>query len=381
MITNPTQLSDLLTRVEQLSRSTTRKKIITGFDGFIDRIKKPVSSRRGETIEWFQTLKDFSARIAEASGKSGQIELVTEKTKAGGNAPILAEILSRCNIDCLCIGAMGYPIVHEIFSGQDITYRLISILEPGKSDAIELSDGKIIFSDLSTFAHYNWNYVKRTAGLEILKREAEDADLFAFADWANLPHASDIWEGMLNDVLRSSARTDRLFLFDLCDPSRKTDQQVKKLLELISKFSDFGQVTLGLNENEMMRIHRQLFGSEATDVYSAAGRMFVNMSIQNLLVHPTDRCILIRKEGVSELTGHVVREPRVLTGGGDNLNGGYCLGWVHGFPAESCVLLGMAASGAYIRNGYAPGLNDLKAYLKLWIADTPSLTPKPTITV
>lgn len=366
MKTTPEQLSDLHNRLEILSRSEKKKKIITGFDGFIDRIKKPVNSRRGEAVEWFQTIKDFSSRIAEASGKSGQIELVTEKTKPGGNAPILADMLSRCNTDCLCIGAMGYPLLHEIFTGDQIGYRIISILQPGKSDAIELSDGKIIFSDLSTFDHYNWNYVKKFAGLEILRREAEDTHLFAFADWANLPSASDIWEGMLNDVIRTTGRSDYLFLFDLCDPSRKTDTQVKKLLELISRFSDFGQVALGLNENETLRIYRQLFGAEASDVYSAAGRIFGNMTIQNLLVHPIDRCIIIRKEGVTELTGHLIQEPRVLTGGGDNLNGGFCLGWVNDFPPESCVLLGMTASGAYIRNGYSPGLNDLKAYLKYW---------------
>lgn len=366
MNTTSAHLSDLLSRLEIISRESKRKKVITGFDGFIDRIKKPVRTRRGEEIEWFQTIKEFSARISEASGKSGQIELVTEKTKPGGNAPILAEILSRCNIDCLCIGAMGYPLIHEIFSGENIPYRIISILQPGKSDAIELTDGKIIFSDLSSFEHYNWNYVRRAAGLEVLKREAEDVHLFAFADWANLPHASDIWEGMLNDVIRSSGRTDYLFLFDICDPTRKTELQLKKLLELISRFSDFGQVTLGLNENETIRIYRQLFGSDASDVYAAAGRLFSNMTIAQLLVHPTDRCLIIRKEGVTELTGHLITEPRVLTGGGDNLNGGFCLGWVNGMPTESCVLLGMAASGAYIRNGYAPGLNDLKAYLKYW---------------
>jgi len=367
--TTSEQLADLLNRLEDIARNPTKKKVITGFDGFIDRIKKPVNTRRGEEIEWFQSIKDFSARIAEASGKSGQIELVTEKTKPGGNAPILADMLSRCNIDCLCIGAMGYPLVHEIFSGEQIGYRLISIRQPGKSDAIELSDGKIIFSDLSVFNHYDWNYVKRAAGLEVIRREAEDTNLFAFVDWANLPEASDIWGGMLNDVIRNSARTDRRFLFDLCDPSRKTELQVKKILELISKFSDFGEVTLGLNENEMLRVYRQLYGSEASDVHAAAGRLFGNMTITNLLIHPVDRCIIIRKQGVTELSGLVIKEPRVLTGGGDNLNGGFCLGWINGLPVESCVLLGMVASGAYIKNGYAPGINDLKAYLKSWIRD------------
>src|SRR5688572_28661871 len=50
-------------------------------------------------------------------------------------------------------------------------------------------------------------------------------------------------------------------------------------------------------------------------------------------------------------------KPKVLTGGGDNLNG-YCLGLLFGFSLQQCILLGMAVSGAYIQNGTSPDIKE-----------------------
>ena len=376
MTVTPELLNALVLRLEHLDQPQKKMKVITGFDGFIDRIKRPVSSRKGDQVEMFRTIGEFAQRLKEAAGKSCQIEMITQKAKAGGNAPILAETLSRAGVNCLCIGAMGYPDLHEVFTSPERTYQVMSLLKPGKSDAIEFEDGKIIFSDLSVFDHYNWKYVRMTAGIEVLRREADEADLFVFADWANLPHAADIWQGMLDDVIRPAGRTDRHFLFDLCDPTRKTDYQIKKVLDLISLFSDFGNVTLGLNENETLRIFEQLYGSGTVDVRLAGGRIFSNMTIETLVVHPTDRCILFGREGVTELPGYLVKEPRVLTGGGDNLNAGYCLGLLNGMEPVQAAVLGMASAAAYIRNGFAPGLHDISAYLKQW---SRSLEPQQVV--
>ena len=369
MNTTQEKLNSLLSDLEGLEQKKEKFHAIAGFDGFVDRIKRPVSSRAGVEVHWFHTMTEFAARINAAAGKSGQIEMITQKTKPGGNAPILADTLGHLGVDCLCIGAMGYPHIDSVFESDELTFRKLSLVNPGKSDAIEFDDGKIIFSELSVFDHYNWNHVKRTAGVERLKQAVTEAKLIAFVDWANLPYAADIWQGFLKDILMPNQFRDKLFLFDLCDPSRKTDDQVREVLELISSYSVHGQVTLGLNENEALRIFTSLYAAQVPDVRTAVGRLFNNMKVDYLLVHPVDRCIMCSREGVTEMEGHVVKDPAVLTGGGDNLNAGYCLGWLAGFSVEQRILLGMATSGAYVQRGYSPSLSDLKSYIKGWIRD------------
>jgi sugar/nucleoside kinase (ribokinase family) len=55
-----------------------------------------------------------------------------------------------------------------------------------------------------------------------------------------------------------------------------------------------------------------------------------------------------------------------LTGGGDNLNAGFCLGLLNNLSIEECMLAGMATSGAYVQNGFSPSMDDLIEYLKTY---------------
>jgi len=372
----------------RIMTGTKSKKVFVGFDGFVDKIKKAIKQRRDFSTSYFQTMKEFAERIAYASGKSGQIETEVQKIKFGGNAPIMANTLAQLGISSVCVGSLGYPARHPVFSKLDQNVDVISLLEPGLSDAIEFDDGKIIFSELKVFDEYDWKHITRTCSIELIKKSVNESALLAFVDWANLPHASNIWEGMLHDAIMPSSRKNFIFFFDLCDPSKKTAQQIDEVLDIISRFSVYGQVILGLNENETMKIWAALNGVDAEkrngkmlSVVEAGEWIYKTMNIDSLLVHPIDRTILFRKHATVEMPGRLVTVPKVLTGGGDNLNAGFCLGLLHGLPMQQCLLLGMAASGSYIENGTNPNLQDLISYIDTWIHDvqTPLSMANPPV--
>jgi len=347
------------------------KKVFVGFDGFVDKIKKVVRQSSDSESNYYATLVEFAGRIKDASGKSGQVELMTQKTKFGGNAPILCSGLGKLGIHSYCLGSLGYPKLHPLFYDLNKNCEAISVLDPGESDAIEFEDGKIILSELTVFDDYDWKHIVRTLGLAKIQKAIEHCELLAFVDWVNLPHSSDIWEGMLKDVIKPSGRRDFLFLFDLCDPSKKSTQEIDEILDVIGCFSSYGKVTLGLNENETLRIWSALNScvvkEELPSVKLAGDYLYKMMNIDCLLVHPVDRTIAFHQREIFEMTGRFVNKPKVLTGGGDNLNAGYCLGLLAGFTLPQCILLGMVASGAYIENGVSPDRNALIQYIDAWI--------------
>lgn len=365
-------LSSLQEDLKQLLKQPIDKKVFVGFDGFVDKIKKAVKERQNSKAIYFPTIRDFAARIARASGKSGQIQMDTQLIKLGGNAPILSNTLGKLGVKSYCVGSMGYPKKHSIFQGMNRNSELISVIDPGLSDAVEFSDGKIIFSELEVFDRYTWTYVKDTTGIDRLLKIASETSLFAFVDWANLPHATDIWDGFLHDVIRHAGRRDFYFFFDLCDPSKRTVQQIDEVLDVIGSFSSYGTVTLGLNENETLKIWAALNGFYLTNdvtvppFIEAGDFLYKFMSIDSLLVHPVDRCVLYRQREIIELKGRLVTTPKVLTGGGDNLNAGFCMGILAGMSLPECMLLGIAASGSYIENGISPDIPELVRYLDVW---------------
>jgi hypothetical protein len=368
-------LSQLSQTLAELNKNRSTLKAFVGFDGFVDYIKKAVKQRRGQETIYYETLTEFSERIRQATGKSGQVEMTTNKVKLGGNAPILSNALGKLGVANYCVGSLGYPKLHPVFLSMNERCKVISLQDPGESHAIEFSDGKLILSELSVFQGYNWNYINNSAEIHQIRRGFMDSNLIAFVDWANLSLASNIWDGVLHDIIKPSGKKDFTFFFDLCDPSKKTVQQIDELLDLISSFSPYGKVTLGLNENETIKIWCAIHGVDITkpsekakipSVREAGDGVFKAMSIDCLLVHPIDRAIAFRKKETIEFAGRLVPYPKVLTGGGDNLNAGYCLGLLHKLPTEQCVLLGVAASGAYIQNGESPDISAIIDYIDTW---------------
>lgn len=354
------------------------KKVFVGFDGFVDTIQKAVKQKQNFSTLYVPTISEFALQIKSAAGKSGQIELVTERVKVGGNAPILANTLGKLGIQSYCAGSLGYPERHPIFSELDSKCQVISLTNPGDSRAIEFQDGKIILSELSVFNTFNWDYIKKNHGIENLRKAIVDSSIVALVDWVNLPHSSELWEGVLDDIIKPSGRKDFTFLFDLCDPSKKTSEQIDEILDIISCFSPYGSVTLGLNENETIKIWCALHGKDAANpedcamiptVRDAGDALYKAINIDCLLVHPIDRTLVYRKHQTIELKGRLVPQPKVLTGGGDNLNAGYCLGVMKGLSIQHCMLLGMATSGAYIQNGESPDLASIVEYLDTWISE------------
>lgn len=362
-------LSQLEIKLMALQGQPIAKNAFVGFDGFVDSIRKAVRSRDGSGVHHYQTLVEFADRIKQASGRSGQIEMDVQCVKPGGNAPILSSALGNVKIPTTCAGSIDHPVFKTLAD----RCQTISILPPGESDAIEFEDGKIILSDLSTFAKYDWNYVKQAVGFENLKAIVTGSQMIALVDWANIAHAENIWEGLFEEIIKPSRRKDFMFFFDLCDPSKKSSTDINDILDVISDFSYCGTVTLGLNENEALAIWSALTGGVRRPSIEEAGKFIhYTMNINNLLIHPIDRTLVFTRNEMIELPGRLVTKPKIQTGGGDNLNAGFILGQMAGLSIEESMVLGMAASGFYIQEGKSADLAGLLEYIKTWKEEIPS---------
>jgi hypothetical protein len=386
-------ITSLIKALRNYEESGREFKALVGFDGYVDKIQKVVRSKSGTTSIYYDTITQIADHVATLAGVSGQIEIRNLELKLGGNAPIMANSLGALCIKNTCIGTMGYPDLNNVFEEMNANCEIISIAEPAQTNALEFNDGKIIFSEVSTFEQLTWTYVSAVAGIDNLTRWIYESQLIAFVDWANLNHCTDIWHGILEDIIvnlnpdpsekernafyfssknltkgDSNGMRHKNFFFDLCDPSKRSKEEILVALSVINRYKPYGRVTLGMNENEARKVYIALDGqnSESSDLQTITAYIFSKISVHQVLVHPTDRSIICNKNGVFEVKGRLVPEPRILTGGGDNLNAGFCLGLLMDLPIQQTMLLGMANSGAYITNGVSPEIGDLIHYLEVW---------------
>ena len=145
-------IDGLVARLRASRSRLAELKCLVGFDGYVDEIVRVVKNRPClDECTYFDTIGDFADHVKAASGKSADMEIVSQETRIGGNGPILANALARLGAPSICVGALGFPAIHPVFKGLVAGCTPIGIAEPGHTDAFEFNDGKLMFGNVSGF--------------------------------------------------------------------------------------------------------------------------------------------------------------------------------------------------------------------------------------
>lgn len=357
----------LLAGVERASRL----RAFVGMDGFVDEIIHVVDKRdNAEKFQRLRTITALSERLAGAAGRSTNVELVNQRTKLGGNGPIMANALARLGIKVTYVGALGYPHLHPVFTEFARRAEVHSIAEAGHTDALEFDDGKLLFGKTDHFKEITWENIQLRYGRDNFIVNYSTADFVGFVNWTMVPYMSELWESLLKEFCPTTTGTRRKIFFDLADPEKRSPADISRALELIVAFEKYFEVILGLNEKEAYEIGRVL-GLNTSD-NSREGLAALALDIQKrtpvnaLVVHPVSYALAVGDGIVSIVDGPFVEKPLITTGAGDHFNSGFCLGKLLGFENAACVLTGVTCSGYYVRNAQSPFIEDLAAMLRAW---------------
>jgi sugar/nucleoside kinase (ribokinase family) len=357
----------LLTQAEPASHL----RAFVGLDGFVDEIIHVVDKRESaEKFERLPTITKFSERLAAAAGKSTNIELVTRRTKLGGNGPIMANALARFGIKVVYVGALGYPVMHPVFTEFAHHAEVHSIAEPGHTDALEFEDGKLMLGKTAHFNEITWATVQARFSRDKFIDRFSTSDLVAFVNWTMIPYMSDIWAALLKEFCPSPTAKKRKIFFDLADPEKRTPKDIARALELIAGFERYFEVIFGMNEKEACEIGEVLGvdpGARSREALVNLGRnIHKKIGISTVVIHPVTYALAVSNGAASIVDGPYVQKPVITTGAGDHFNAGFCLGKLLGFDNEGSVQLGVATSGFYVRSAQSPGLMDLVEMLRNW---------------
>ena len=358
-------------RLLKLVEPASHLRAFLGVDGFVDEITHVVDKR--ESAEAFQrlaTMTKCAERIAAAAGKSTNIERVVERTKLGGNGPIMANALAQFGIRVTYVGALGYPVMHPVFTEFAQRAEVHSICEPGNTCALEFDDGKVMLTKTSHFSEITWQNIQARFSRDKFIENFSTAELVAFVNWTQIPYMSELWAALLREFCPSPTGSRRKIFFDLADPEKRTADDVRRAIQLISNFENYFEVLFGMNEKEACEVGAAL-GLKPRD-HSREGIAQLSRDIQKqtgvsaVVVHPVTYALAVSKGSVSLVDGPYVAKPVITTGAGDHFNAGFCLGKLLDFDNEGSVLLGVATSGYYVRYGQSPGIAELVQMLRDW---------------
>ncbi|OHE82836.1 MAG: hypothetical protein A2107_07710 [Verrucomicrobia bacterium GWF2_62_7] len=343
-----------------------------GFDGFVDEIIRVVDKRESlDKYTFVPTMTKLAEKVAGAAGKSTNMQLVVQMMKLGGNGPIMANALASMGLKVTYIGNLGYPNLHSVFEPMAKRAKVISIADPGHTDALEFEDGKIMLGKHETLGDVNWQNIVKRVGLPTLKKLLTGSSFVAYVNWTMLPHMSDIWRQILSKALpKAEPKHKPVVFFDLADPEKRTAADIRGALDLIQKFGRFYRVILGLNQKEAHEIGEVLginTDDESKDsIQELAEKIFTALKIERLVVHPTAYAVAVDAKGSALVDGPFCVKPLITTGAGDHFNAGFCLGNLLGFDKEMSLLVGVSTSGFYVRTGKSPAVADLVKFMRNW---------------
>ena len=352
--------------------------MIIGLDGFVDEIVHPVDKRQDyANYTRIRTIKEFGERISKAAGLSTNVEMVSVQTKLGGNGPILSNALLEYGVSLTYAGILGKPDIHPVFKPMvDKAKAVYSLGNPGFTDAAEFEDGKVMLGKHSSLGDITWDVFKDgLGGVEGIATLIKESNLFGMENWTMMPHMSDIWQGIVDEVfplLPAKQQSAPLAFFDLADPEKRTKEDIHRAMKLIGRFEEKFRTILGLNEKEVYEI-AEVFDIKISDtdpdkLKTAVMAVYKELGIYCLMVHPVrSACCAIDGE-YYYTDGPYCQKPVLTTGAGDNLNAGFCLGQALGLDPLSSLTLGVCTSGYYVRNAKSPTFDEAIDFAEKWAA-------------
>lgn len=362
------KITHLVDTIRNHGEKLKTKRVTAGFDGFVDTIVKLIKTKyeTGPPV-LFGKIGEFGRYILEKEGSSFSLELQELGSKLGGNMPIMANALGRLGINVSCIGALGYPQTHPVFKNLPVSCELHSFADPGTSTAYEFDDGKIMLAHMGTLNTTGWNEIKNIIGIDTLINLYKESDVLSMVNWSEIDASSDIWKGLLEDVLPhySSPATRQIAFFDLSDCSKRSSASIMEALDLLKAFTRYTKVVLGLNRNEARGIYEVLFEKEAEeDLIDMGKAIFDRLGIDTLLLHYATEAIAFHHDGACNSNSFFISSPAMSTGAGDNFNAGFCAAQLLELDMESSLIFANAVSGFYVKTGTSPRQEDTTGFLE-----------------
>jgi len=349
--------------------------MIIGLDGFVDEIIHVVDKRQDfQNYTRLSTIAAFGDRVSKAAGLSANFEFVPVQTKLGGNGPILSNALLEYGVSLTYVGSLGKPAIHPVFQPMvEKAKAVYSLCGAGLTDALEFEDGKLMLGKHATLKEITWEACKANlGGAEGIAKMINECQLFGMENWTMLPYMSQIWEGIINEVfpLLEDRAEKPIAFFDLADPEKRTNEDIRHAMNLISKFEGKFRTILGLNENEAYKIAEVMGVSVDQNcpdkLKNAVMATYEKLGIYCLVVHPVrSACCVIGGE-YYYTDGPFCPKPKLTTGAGDNFNAGFCLGQSLGLDPLASLTLGVCTSGFYVRNAHSPSYDQVIEFSEKW---------------
>jgi len=347
-------------------------KVVAGFDGFIDNIIDVVEKRASPTdYTTFAGIDSLGKFISASAGESCNIELVVKKSKIGGNGPIMCNASCGYGIHLTYIGLLGeVGQLNPVFTPMvDVAKEIITLGPPSVTDALEFKDGKIMMGKHASLKMVTWDTLKSVVGVQRLRTLLSESDAFVCINWTMCLGLTDIWEGLLQEVL-PYIKHRPIFFVDIADPAKRSREDLKRMLVTLGKLQKHVDVVFSINMSETrqcLEVLGETWEGHKEDMHAAkrgAKILQEKTGIAIVQVHLKGAAAAASATEAVAVPGYYTLSPNITTGGGDHFNGGFLSALLNKCSLADSLRIGGATSGYYVRNMESPTVEKTVNFLQ-----------------
>lgn len=341
------------------------KSALLGFDACIDTLVSVVKQRHDDgSDEYYSSPGELGGVLLKLGTKSCGLELKTKISRPGGNMAITANALGRLGVKADCIGTFGYPDINPVYRAISPACTLHTVADTITATALEFDVSKIIIFDPGPYNHLSWEDIVEIVSIDQLKKLASGKKLISFLNWSEIANSTSIWKRFLDDIFSGLPQGDKkIFFTDFSDCSRKSKSEITEATEILHAYRKYFRVVLSLNVNESLLVAKALGVKESGSDEQFLETMHKACNVDIILIHRINDALAYDGSQCVSCDTFFTGEPKILTGGGDNFNAGFCYSSFFDLDLSSSLLLANSVAGYYVREGHSPDIDGLVNFL------------------
>lgn len=342
-----------------------REKVVFGFDGVVDRVRRVVAERTGpESFDTMNSMTELSERIDDASrlDTSCSIEWQDLGKRAGGHTSHLGRATERLGCKPTLIGTFGDPPLETFTEGYDRA-DIISLGEASTTDAIEFNDGKVLLSDSGSLASVDWESVCDSVGLNTLASRVDRTRVFGIGYWATVLQMPTILNGLREELWPRLRDPPERVLFDPADIRRLSEPTLERGIDALNRLDDTVPVVVSANRAETLRIANLFEDASDASLLAAARVARDGLGVSKFVTHTVSEALSVTSQGDHRVDIPHEEEPVLTTSAGDHFNAGLVLGHLLGLDDGPQLIAGSGVAGYFVRNGEPPTYDEFRTFV------------------
>ena len=356
---------------EQLPRpdAIDDRRVVFGFDGYLDRVREVVADRTDPTsYERLPRLADFRDRLDRSveAGSSLSYEWLEDGRRTGGHTCHLARAFGTWDFSPTLVGMYGDP-VRETFEREFGEYDLVTLGEPGVTDAVEFDDGKLMLTEIGDTMTLDWAGLDERFGHDRLAERLDGAALLGLGYWSEAPNTPTVLSG-LRDLWADIDDPPETVLVDPGDVRKLDTDRLRSGREAIGELTDVTDVVVSANRAETAVLADAYAGEADREFEATAAAVSDALDPTWFVGHGIDRSVVVTADGTESVSVPAVDEPEMTTSSGDHFNAGLALARISGLDPAAAVVVGNAVAGHFVRTADQPSLDEVREFVEGYLA-------------